>query len=326
MKSSSYIDLQIPVSVQNPTNLSILEDAMNNKFLPEVKLLESPDWKDYVLLDSGGGRKLERFGRYILIRPEAEAMWSPLLPETEWHKASAEFKPSPEENGGHWIFYEKDIHPWNIGYKNLKFQLMLSNSKQVGVFPEQACQWDWVSSLIRNSEKPVKVLNLFGYTGAITMAAAEAGAEITHLDASKKAVDWAKENQKLSSLEQTPIRWIIDDGLKFVQREARRGSFYQGIILDPPKFGRGPKGEVWEFYKNFPELIQACRNILDSEALFLLVTAYAVKASSVTVYNTVNEVMKGMGGSVSAGEVCLKDKSGGRLLSMAVYSRWQKEG
>ena len=205
----------------------------------------------------------------------------------------------------------------------MTFKIMFSNSKHLGIFPEQACQWDWVSERIRSAGRPLKVLNLFGYTGAISMACAAAGAKVTHLDASKKAVAWARENQELCGVPGDRIRWILDDALKFVQREARRGSFYDGVILDPPKFGRGPKGEVWEFYKGFPPLLEACAAILSERADFMLVTAYAVKASSVTLYNALCEAARKKGGTVSAGEVCHRDRAG-RLLSMAVYGRWMK--
>ncbi len=294
--------------------------------LPNVELLTSPGWTEYALLDSGNGRKLERFGAVTLIRPEAEAIWRPKLAFSDWSKADAEFIPSAEENGGHWVQKRSVPERWTVNYRGLRFVLSLSNSKQLGLFPEQACQWDWVSGCIRARLKPTKVLNLFGYTGAMSMAAAAAGASVTHLDASKKAIQWAKENQAACRLPEDRIRWILDDGLKFVQREARRGSFYQGILLDPPKFGRGPKGEVWEFYKSFPELIRACRAILTDDASFLMVTAYAIKASSVTIRNAVSEAMGGLKGTVQSGEVCLEEKSGGRILSMAVYSRWKGEG
>lgn len=297
---------------------------------PSVELLTSPGWKEYELIDSGDGRKLERFGSVTLIRPEAEAVWTPKLSGRDWNAANAEFVPSAEENGGHWVRKGKVPESWTIRYRDLRFVLSLSNSKQLGVFPEQACQWDWVGEVIRDRttperKEPLRVLNLFGYTGAMTMAAAAAGAQVTHLDASKKAIQWAKENQAACRLPEDRIRWMLDDGLKFVQREARRGSFYQGIVLDPPKFGRGPKGEVWEFYRSFPELIRACRAILTADAAFLLVTAYAIKASSVTIGNAVSEAMGGLRGTVRSGEVCLNETSGGRLLSMAVYSRWLGE-
>lgn len=288
---------------------------------PVVNLLTSPAWEDYRLLDSGNGRKLEQIGPYRLIRPEAEAVWSPMMNEAEWGKASAEFVPSAEENGGHWKVLKKLPDSWKIRYRDLTFKVMLSNSKQLGIFPEQACQWDWVVERIQAKAEPMKVLNLFGYTGAISMACAAAGAKVTHLDASKKAVAWAKENQALSHVPTDRIRWILDDALKFVQREARRGSFYEGVILDPPKFGRGPKGEVWEFYKGFPALLETCAAVLSERADFMLVTAYAVKASSVTLYNALREVNRKRNGSVSVGEVCNCDDHG-RMLSMAVYGRW----
>ena len=288
---------------------------------PSVDLLTSPDWEDYRLLDSGNGRKLEQFGPCRLIRPEAEAIWDTAMDAAEWKQACAEFIPSAEENGGHWKQYQKMPESWVTRYRGLRFKTMLANSKQLGLFPEQACQWDWVSGQIRAAKGPVRVLNLFGYTGAITMACATAGAKVTHLDASKKAVAWAKENQELSGIPQDRIRWILDDALKFVQREARRGSFYEGIILDPPKFGRGPKGEVWEFYKNVPALLESCGAILSDHAVFMLITAYAVKASSVTLYNALSEVTAGKGGTVTVGEVCNRDQAG-RMLSMAVYGRW----
>ena len=288
---------------------------------PVVNLLTSPKWEDYCLLDSGNGRKLEKFGPYRLIRPEAEAVWSPMMPETEWQKASGEFIPAAEENGGHWKLYQKIPETWNIRYRGMTYKIMFSNSKHLGIFPEQACQWDWAAGRVKAYGKPMKVLNLFGYTGAISMACAQAGANVTHLDASKKAVAWAKENQALCKVPADRIRWILDDALKFVQREARRGSYYEGIILDPPKFGRGPKGEVWEFYKGFPVLLDACAAVLSDHADFMLVTAYAVKASSVTLNNALCEVTRGRRGIVSTGEVCHCDKAG-RLLSMAVYGRW----
>lgn len=300
------------------------ENATQFNTKAAVTLLTSPNWKEYSLLDSGEGKKLEQAGPVRIIRPEAEAIWERRLPKAEWNKASAEFIPSAEENGGHWEKYNTIPEKWVVHYNKLTFSALLSNSKQIGVFPEQACQWDWITDRIRHAAVPPKVLNLFGYTGGASLAAAAAGAKVTHLDASKKAIAWAKENQTLSGISAETIRWITDDAVKFVQREARRSSFYDGIILDPPKFGRGPKGEVWDFYKNISELLEACREILSENANFMLITAYAVKASSVTLYNALTDVTKNLGGAVSSGEVCLQDKAS-RLLSMAVYGRWQKD-
>ena len=191
------------------------------------------------------------------------------------------------------------------------------------MFPEQSSHWDWIEEKIERARRPVKVLNLFGYTGLATLAAARAGAQVTHVDASRKVVEWAKENAMASNLSEKPVRWLVDDALKFVQREARRESFYDGILLDPPKFGRGPKGEVWEFYKLISELLEACRQILTPQPLFVVMTAYAVKASAVTLHQAVEEMMSEHGGVVSAGELVLKEKSAERYLATAIYARWQ---
>jgi 23S rRNA (cytosine1962-C5)-methyltransferase len=294
--------------------------------IPQLMLLPSTDWKDYELLDSGDGQKLERYGSYRLIRPEPEAVWTPALAPSEWKSAHAVFRPSPEENGGHWENLKRLPEYWTMEYKDLRFRVQTTASRHLGVFPEQASQWDWVSSQVRSAGRPLQVLNLFGYTGLATLASAAAGANTTHLDASKKVVTWARENQQLSGLADRPIRWIVDDALKFVQREARRGSRYDGLILDPPKFGRGPKGEVWEFYKLIPNLLQSCREIMSPDARFVVITAYAVKASAVTLHNAMQEMMSawktGSGGGVTAGEVVLLEKSAGRVLSMAIFARW----
>ena len=296
-----------------------------NRTDPELTILHSPGWKTYELLDSGLGRKLERFGEIILDRPEAEAVWEPALSDKEWKKAAAVFVPSPEENGGHWKTSRPLPEKWEMTYKNIRFTVQTTASRHVGVFPEQANHWDWVDNQIRTAKYPPKVLNLFGYTGLASLAAADSGAQVTHLDASRKVVNWARENQSLSGLMDKPVRWIIDDAIKFVQRENRRGSLYDGIILDPPKFGRGPKGEVWEFYKLLPELLSECEKLLSSQPLFLVITAYAVKASALTLYYAVNEMMKGKKGNLQAGEIVLDEKSGGRLLSTAVFTRWTSQ-
>ena len=293
---------------------------------PEITLLTSPAWKDYVLLDSGGGQKLEQFGPYTLIRPEAEAVWKPALGLRSWQGAQAEFVPSPEENGGHWSYRKEISSRWEMEYRGLRFWAQTSASRHLGVFPEQGCHWDWIEEQIRPAKRPPRVLNLFGYTGVASLAAARAGAQVTHLDASRKAVSWARENAGLSGLAEKPIRWIVDDAVKFVQREGRRGSTYDGIILDPPKFGRGPKGEVWEFYRFLPELLDACRRILSRDPLFVLITAYAVKASSLTLYYALDGMMAGFDGKTSAGELALVEASGGRMISMAIFARWSARG
>ena len=292
---------------------------------PILQLITSPSWKDYELLDSGGGARLERFGNYTLARPEAEAIWKPALPSSEWERANGRYQPAAEENGGHWQFRSEIPERWPISYGGIRFWLQTGGSRHVGVFPEQAAQWDWITDRVTAAGRPIEVLNLFGYTGLASLAAARAGARVTHVDASRKVLTWARENQSLSGLEQQPIRWILDDALKFVRREGRRQAGYSGLILDPPKFGRGPKGEVWEFYKLLPALLQDCRQVLHPHPQFVVITAYAVKASAVTLQNALVEMMAGFGGQVSAGEVALVDKSAGRMLSLAVFARWQKQ-
>jgi 23S rRNA (cytosine1962-C5)-methyltransferase len=290
---------------------------------PTLILQPSPDWQDYELLDSGDGLKLERYGKYVFKRPEPEAVWRPALAEKAWKNIDGIFRPSPEENGGHWETLRPVDERWVMQYKGLKFWTQLSASRHLGVFPEQAGQWDWIMEQTRSAGRPLQVLNLFGYTGLASLAAAAAGARVTHIDASKKVISWARENQELSGLGDRSIRWIVDDALKFIQRDARRGTRYDGLILDPPKFGRGPKGEVWEFYKLLPNLLAACREVLTERPRFVLLTAYAVKASALTLYYAIDEVMRGIPGQTEAGEVVLQEKSAGRLLSMAIFGRWK---
>jgi len=290
--------------------------------LPILELLPATRWQDYELLDSGSGFKLERFGPYRLVRPEAEAVWQPSLPEGEWRSAAAVYKPAPEENGGHWEHRKKLPDRWKMRYGQLSFWVQTSASRHLGVFPEQACQWDWAEKVIRIAGGKPRVLNLFGYTGLASLSAAAAGAQVTHLDASRKVITWAKENQTLSGLDSSSIRWILDDAVKFVQREQRRGSQYDAIILDPPKFGRGPKGEVWDFYKLLPDLLSACRAILVSDPLFVQLTAYAVKASAATMFNAIHEMTSGFNGVTAAGEIGLLESSANRFLSTAIFARW----
>lgn len=299
-----------------------MKTRTENTSPPSLILQASPDWQDYELVDSGDGWKLERYGKYLLKRPEPEAIWQAALPESTWNSAAAVFRPSAEENGGHWETLKPVDARWAMAYKGLRFWTQLSASRHLGVFPEQAGQWDWLGEQIRASSYPPQVLNLFGYTGMASLAAAEAGARVTHIDASRKVITWARDNQELSGLTDRPVRWIVDDALKFIQRDARRGVQYDGLILDPPKFGRGPKGEVWEFYKLLPALLQACRQVLSPQPRFILLTAYAVKASSLTLYYAIDEMMRGFNGQTEAGEVILQEKSAGRLLSMAIFGRW----
>ena len=300
---------------------------------PTLALLETPYWRDYELLDSGDGSKLERFGAYTFVRPEVQAMWKKKLSEKEWDSAHVIFQSTNEESGGHWLSKKKIPERWemeyslalNEGVKTIHFWTMTTPGRHLGVFPEVASHWDFMADAVQKAHRPAKILNLFGYTGLASLSVAAVGAEVTHVDASKKSVMWARENQVLSKLEDKPIRWIVDDALKFVQRESRRGAKYDGIILDPPKFGRGPKGEVWEVYKSLPQLLDACAAVLSNHPLFLIVTVYAVKASAIHVGQVVESMMEKYHGQVDSGELVTREKSGGRLLSQAVFARWQSE-
>ena len=289
---------------------------------PELALLESPDWQDYELLDSGGGSKLERYGQFVFVRPEHQAIWKPALSPDNWHQADAIFQPSKEESGGRWKFNHPMDESWIMHYKNLRFRAQANPSRHLGVFPEQANHWDWLQEQIHAAGHPVRVLNLFGYTGIASLAAAQAGAQVTHVDASKKSIQWARTNQTLSKLDECPIRWLVDDAEKFVQREVRRGAQYEAIILDPPKFGRGPAGQVWEFFDSLPDLLQSCRKILSNRPAFVILTAYAIRASSLSIHYAMEEMLSGQTGELTTGELVLRDRSAGRLLSMAIFSRW----
>ncbi len=295
---------------------------MKKTGLPSINLLASPDWQDYELLDSGNGSKLEHFGPYVFVRPEFQAVWKPALPQRRWAEADAVFVQSNDESGGKWQFSQEIEPQWPMHYKNLTFNGRTSNSRHLGLFPEQATHWDWIAERIITARRPVNVLNLFAYTGLATLAAAAAGAKVTHVDASKKSVKFARENQHLSGLDDKPIRWIIDDAVKFVRREARRGIHYDGIIMDPPKFGRGPKGEVWEFFKMLPFLFDEIKPILAPQPLFMVITAYAIRASALSLYYSTQEIARDLGGAFSAGELILVEKSAGRILSMAITCRW----
>jgi len=289
---------------------------------PQLELLQSTDWVDYELLDSGAGARLERFGPYIFERPEHQAVWQRSFSEARWQSAHATFQPTGEESGGRWQFRQPINPTWVMQYKGLKFQAQASSSRHLGVFPEQAAHWDWIEEHIQAANRPVRVLNLFGYTGLASLAAARAGASVTHVDASKKSLAWARQNQELSGLGDRPIRWLVDDAYKFVRREARRGTHYEGLILDPPKFGRGPEGQVWEFFESLPDLLQTCRALLSRQPLFIVLTAYAIRASALSIYYAVEEMTAGLDGSLTAGELVLTERSAGRLLSMAIYTRW----
>jgi 23S rRNA (cytosine1962-C5)-methyltransferase len=294
---------------------------------PQLSVLTCPDWQDYELLDSGGGQKLERYGPYTFVRSEHQAIWQPSLPRACWQAADAVFKPTKSESGGEWHF-NREIEPtWIMEYKGLKFRAQTRDSRLMGLLPEQAPLWDWIGEQIqaapqRGPDSAPRVLTLFAYTGIATLAAIRAGAHVTHVDASKRAVSEARQNQALSGLEARPVRWIVEDAQKFVEREARRGASYQGLILDPPKFGRGPKGEVWDFFKSLPTLMHSCRQLIGGQPLFVALTAYAVHLSALSLYHALEEMLSGLGGFIEAGELALVERSAGRRLFAAIFARW----
>ncbi|MBV9789462.1 MAG: class I SAM-dependent methyltransferase [Chloroflexi bacterium] len=295
---------------------------MRHNRQPEFVLLSSPDWTDYELRDSGAGKKLERFGPYHFVRPEPQAIWQPNLPRREWDKAEAAFRTDADADGGRWFFHKPIDERWIMRYKGINFWVQPTPFRHLGVFPEQANHWDWMHTLIQAEQRPVKVLNLFGYTGLASLIAAHAGASVTHVDASKKGIAWARENQSLSKLDAAPIRWILDDALKFVRREVRRGAQYDGIVVDPPPFGRGPKGEIWRLEESLPELLGECRKLLSPSPLFVVLTAYAIKISALGIYYALDDMLQGYGGEMVGGEMVTVEQSGGRYLSTAVFARW----
>ena len=286
-------------------------------------MLETQGWADYALIDSGNGEKLERYGRYAIVRPEAQALWTPRRPAADWERADAKFVGiGDEEADGRWRYRQPLGETWTMAWDGIPFLGRFTNFRHVGVFPEQATHWQWIKERIAAAARPVKVLNLFGYTGVASLVAAKAGAEVTHIDASKKAIGWARENQMLGSLEALKIRWICEDAVKFVEREGRRGNRYDGIILDPPKFGRGPKGEVWDIFTHLRPMVEACHGLLSDDPLFLILTAYSIRASFYSIDEVTAEAMAGMGGLLESGELILREQSGGRALSSSLFSRW----
>lgn len=285
--------------------------------------IESPtDWTEYELVDSGDGYKLERFGPYKIARPDPRALWKKSASGEIWDQAQANFIRTSATEGS-WQVKQTPPNPWLIKYKNLTFSLRPTEFKHVGVFPEQATNWDWLENLVQG--KPLKVLNLFAYTGGATLAAAAAGATVTHVDSVKSTIAWARENAKLSSLDAKPIRWIEDDAYKFVLREDRRGVKYDGIIMDPPRFGRGSKGEVWKLEQDLPKLLTACKTILSSQPTFFLINAYTADLSSLVINHLLADLMSKFGGTNSFGELTLKPTHGDKLLPNGIFARWSKK-
>ncbi len=278
---------------------------------------------DYELIDSGNGRRLERFGKYILDRPDPEILWQKTLPESEWQKADAEFIRT-EKDKGKWVTKGSFPESWIIEHNDLKLILKLTPFKHTGLFPEQEFEWDIISKLVSESKTQPNILNLFGYTGVASLSALSAGAKITHVDASRPAITWFKDNQEASGLIEKPARVIIDDAIKFTTREIKRGNKYDGIMMDPPVYGHGPNGEKWSFNKDFPVLLDNVSKLLTDNPLFVIVNAYAISSSSTSLANIMQDKLKKFGGVITNGELVLKEKLGGRALSTGIWTMWAK--
>lgn len=281
-------------------------------------------WKDYEVIDTSKGEKLERWGKYILLRPDPQVLWDTPKKNPAWKHLNAHYHRS-KKGGGEWEFFDLP-EQWSIHYRDLTFHLKPFSFKHTGLFPEQAANWDWFSDLIKNANRPVKVLNLFAYTGGATCAAAKAGASVTHIDASKGMVTWAKENAQASGLADAPIRWIVDDCVKFVEREIRRGNHYDAIIMDPPSYGRGPKGEIWKIEEKIHPFIALCEKLLSDDPLFFLVNSYTTGlAPAVLTYLISTEVVTKHGGTVTSDEIGLPVSSNGLILPCGAAGRWQQK-
>lgn len=293
----------------------------------EYVILKTAGEKDYELLDSGLGEKLERYGKFVLSRPDPQALWPKNLSEGDWAKADGIF--SRADKNASWKLKKDIAEKWAVEFSGLKLWVRPTAFKHTGLFPEQAGNWDWFRKLIKESGHQISVLNLFGYTGGATLAAAAAGAEVCHVDGSKTAIGWARDNAELSGLSGKPIRWILDDAAAFVKREIKRGHKYDGIIMDPPAFGHGPKGEMWKIEDNFLSLLEDCKNVLSDKRasptggpLFFLINGYASGYSAVAYENNLVELVKKHGGQVEKGELTIEERSG-RLLPCGIFARWR---
>ena len=289
---------------------------------PAPIVMRTTAWKDYALIDSGDGRKLERYGRYRVVRPEPQCLWRPRLDAAAWAGADAVFDPTDEDEAGRWRFSRPPAETWPLAWGDVRFHGRFTAFRHLAFFPEQAANWSWLDQRVRNSKEPLKILNLFGYTGVASLVCAAAGAAVTHVDASKKAIGWARENAALSKLEDRPIRWICEDARRYVQREVKRGSRYDGVILDPPKYGRGPTGEVWRLFEDLPELLGLCAELLSEKASFLIHNAYAERISGLSLAGLMAGHAAGRGGAIDWGELALMEEGGERGVGLSFFARW----
>ena len=293
----------------------------------DTRLLIADDWNDYALLDSGHLQKLERFGSQTVIRPDPQAFWEPARPVSSW-RADARFstKSQDDDGAGNWEVLSPNARDsWPMQWNGLTFEARRTAFRHMGVFQEHSVHWRFAQEKIRSAGRPIKALNLFGYTGMMSLACAAAGAEVVHLDASPKSNGYGKDNQAMSGLNDRTIRWIADDAMKFTAREIRRGNQYDAIILDPPKFGRGPKNETWRFEENLPELLDTVKTLLSDRPLFVILTAYAVRLSYLALSQALADRLSPLGGIMETGEMALPQQGGERLLPTAIYARWHSE-
>lgn len=282
------------------------------------------EWKDYEILDMANGEKLERWGNIYLIRPDPQIIWKDKSYPNKWNMANARYNRS-NTGGGAWEYKKRLPESWQIKYKNLTFNVKPMGFKHTGLFPEQAVNWDWMIKKIKDSKREINVLNLFAYTGGATVACLSAGAKVCHVDSSKGMTTWAKENVESSGLRDRPVRFIIDDVIKFVQREIRRERKYDAIIMDPPSYGRGKNGEVWQFENNISDLVELCTKVLSDDPLFFLINSYTTGISSKVLENLLYLNMKNVKGTISSGEIGLPMKDSKLVLPCGIYGRWEKE-
>ena len=304
----------------------------NSEVPSTPELLCADDWSDYALLDSGHGSKLERFGTFTFVRPEPQAMWAPRLSEKSWSASGNFVAPrganENEDSGAGWKLGKDVPNSWPIRYDGLTFLARPTSFRHLGFFPEQAPHWNRCDALVRaftaaHDRRP-QILNLFAYSGVASLHAARAGADVTHVDASKKAIALAFENREVAGMSDAPVRFITDDATKFVEREARRGRRYDAVILDPPKYGRGPKGERWQVESDLMPLLESCRGLLSDTPLFMLLTIYAIRASSLAARYALGQAMNGAGGRLSSGElVIVEEQPDPRVISQANFARWE---
>jgi len=284
----------------------------------DLQTIIAEPWTDWGLIDCGNGQKLERYGPYRVVRPEPQAMWAP--GQGYWDPDATFVPGSDEEGGGRWVQHRPVPRQWELSRGEVRFGASLTPFRHLGFFPDMAPQWDWM----RERAEDADVLNLFGYTGVGSLLLSEAGARVVHVDASKKSVDQGKDNAKLSGLGDRPIRWIVDDASKFTAREVRRARRYDGILLDPPKFGRGPEGEVWRLEEDLAPLLADCRKLLDADSRFLVLTAYAVRMSALGIGELVKQTLNDLGGKVEMGEMTVREESRRLLLPTAIFARWSR--